>query len=222
MKQLKEQGEAKGNKSGVLDWLYRDREMKLPVPDHCVCNGKGMISTPRGYTWCICHRTKDWPLQCLRACGLKPSQLEAWTLDAWSEALNAGCNDGYRLISRYVGKGATAPWVVLWGSPGTGKTHLLIAATGALCAQGIAAAYMTAYELEQNLKNAIGDNTLNQLTRQLSRVAVLVIDDYGTQMDTDFVNAEFHAILDKRYTEMKRTLLSIEPLSVAEDAAPPS
>ena len=67
--------------------------------------------------------------------------------------------------------------LLIFGNPGTGKTHLSIALTREWCNAGRKVLFMTAAELLQELLKAKASLRLNEYTNKINQYEVLVIDD---------------------------------------------
>ncbi len=188
------------------------------MPDECLCGGKKLYMDDgrKEYVWCACVRQEQddvWALHCLMDCGIQPYILETVTFDTWIPSFNDGCNYAMSTALKYATDEVRTPWLFLSGQRGLGKTHLLIAAAGMMAQRGIEVVYYSAPELALDLREAEGRFEAAPLIRKLSQIRVLALDDLGAEHATAYSDSAFHQILDKRYHERKRTILSTnEPL----------
>lgn len=67
--------------------------------------------------------------------------------------------------------------ILIFGNPGTGKSHLAIALTREWCMQARKCLYLSAASLVQQLLIAKGKLNLNNFIKRLDKYEVLVIDD---------------------------------------------
>ena len=67
--------------------------------------------------------------------------------------------------------------LLIFGNPGTGKSHLSIALTREWCLQGRKCLYITAASLVQDLLVAKNNMALSKLIKKLDQFEVLIIDD---------------------------------------------
>jgi DNA replication protein DnaC len=104
--------------------------------------------------------------------------------------------------------GADGPrWLVLYGEPGTGKTHLLTAALQQMLplAEGFGAGlgmFLDACKANQFAR-------YHELTQQAIDAPILLFDEVGAQGDGDWGREKVERILNARYERQAWTLLGI-------------
>lgn len=100
--------------------------------------------------------------------------------------------------------------IMLNGTPGSGKTHLLMAVSNGLIRQGISVHYFPWAEGFNELRNNLDE--LQQRIEIMTSVDVLFVDDLykGRRAPTDFMLEQLVAIVYKRYLEHKPMLVSTE------------
>jgi DNA replication protein DnaC len=69
--------------------------------------------------------------------------------------------------------------VLITGASGTGKSWLACALGSQACRQGYSAIYKSATQLYEELQIAIGDGSLPKYRAALSKVHLLILDDFG-------------------------------------------
>lgn len=100
-------------------------------------------------------------------------------------------------------------WLVFSGQPGTGKSHLAIAILQALVPAHVGR-YMTCLELIQTIRSAWrkdSEHSEMEVVAELAAVPLLVLDEIGVQNGTDSEMLHLFDVLDKRYRDLKPTIL---------------
>jgi DNA replication protein DnaC len=95
-------------------------------------------------------------------------------------------------------------WLVLCGTRGTGKSVAATWAVREVCRSGGDAAFRRAGELAKLSGFEAGARELEHL----KRVALLVIDDAGTEAATDWARAQLHELADHRHEHYARTIFT--------------
>ncbi|UOF90823.1 ATP-binding protein [Fodinisporobacter ferrooxydans] len=100
--------------------------------------------------------------------------------------------------------------IALLGVPGTGKTHLLVAACNNLLTKGISVLYFPHVEGFNNLKDNLDE--LETKIGYMKNVDVLYWDDLfkGRKTPTDFQLEQFFGVINYRYLNNKPIMVSSE------------
>lgn len=99
---------------------------------------------------------------------------------------------------------------VLTGAPGTGKTHLAIGVLYHVLEKGCAGLYTTVMSLLGRIKdtyNRQATETEAKVIAHVTGVDLLVIDEVGRSLDSNYEQAQFFRVLDLRYQHCKPTIL---------------
>ena len=98
--------------------------------------------------------------------------------------------------------------LLLFGNPGTGKTHLCLGLAQAWCQQGRKVLYTSAASLVQMLLRAKRDLELDQLIKRFDRLDMLIIDDISyvpyERQETDVL----FTLLSERYERRSMMITS--------------
>lgn len=103
----------------------------------------------------------------------------------------------------------TGASLVLSGKPGTGKSHLAAAILQAILPRHVGA-YVTLMDLIRAVRDTWrrdSEISESQLLRKLTDFPLLVIDEIGVQYGTDGERAIVFDVMDRRYREMRPTIL---------------
>lgn len=116
------------------------------------------------------------------------------------------CQEFARDFDRGLKQGAS---LVLSGKPGTGKSHLAAAILQAIMPRHVGA-YMTLMDMVRAVRDTWrrdSEISESQLLRKLTEFPLLVIDEIGVQYGTDGERAIVFDVMDRRYREMRPTIL---------------
>jgi len=108
---------------------------------------------------------------------------------------------------------------MLMGSVGTGKTHLALAAARQLIERRTRCYFTTVPRLLEDLRETQRPNAARQLAdlrRTIEDVPALVLDDLGADRPTDFAAEQLFLILDRRWQERRRTLITSNAAAVGQ------
>ena len=106
--------------------------------------------------------------------------------------------------------------LLLFGATGTGKTHLSAAIARVVSDKGYSVVYDTAshifagFEQEKFNRDEEEDRRNNEA---VMKADLLIIDDLGTEMATEFVKATLYAIINTRLVEKRCTIINTNLLS---------
>lgn len=101
--------------------------------------------------------------------------------------------------------------LVLCGKPGTGKTHLSAAlANHVIATFGRRAKFMTVMDLVRSTRSTMSkdsDTTEEAVINRLLVPDLLILDEVGVQLGTNYELVTITDLLNKRYNEMRPTVL---------------
>lgn len=103
-------------------------------------------------------------------------------------------------------------WLVMTGSVGNGKSHLCAAIHNELITRGVDVIYTPAPELIARLQELFDrkddEDRVEWRINKFQNASVLIIDDLGAEMDSQWTNVVNFRILDYRYANMLPTVIS--------------
>jgi DNA replication protein DnaC len=120
------------------------------------------------------------------------------------ESLHRAFNQAKNFADRREG------WLLLQGGFGCGKTHLAAAIANATVALGIPTLYLTVPDLLDWLRASYDDEQVDFEGRfgEIRDVALLVMDDFGTQSATPWAQEKLFQILNYRYINRLPTVVT--------------
>ncbi len=102
--------------------------------------------------------------------------------------------------------------IVVSGATGVGKSFVACALAHTACLEGYSAAYHRLPRLVEEIQIARGDGRYLKLLKQLSRVEVLVLDDWGLARLTAPQQADLLELLDDRHQHRSTIVTSQLPV----------
>lgn len=97
--------------------------------------------------------------------------------------------------------------IIITGSTGVGKTYMACALGNSACRAGISTYYTRLPRLFQELKISKADGSYAKLLQKLSRVNLLIVDDWGLSPLSDTERRDFLEIMEDRYN-VRSTIIS--------------
>lgn len=120
----------------------------------------------------------------------------------------------HRAIKAYAGSIPahlqTGKGLTLLGPPGVGKSHFCYGLIAAAYEVGVAARYVVWGDVLQRTKAAFGnrDNDDNRLVDQLKGCELLVLDEIGVRVGSEWDQDQLFSLLDHRYRQQRPTVVA--------------
>lgn len=102
-------------------------------------------------------------------------------------------------------------WLVLKGGYGCGKTHLAAAIANTLIDRGKLALFVNTPDLLDHLRASYGptsSTTYDERFEQVRNAPLLILDDLGTQSNTDWAQEKLYQIFNYRYNARLATVIT--------------
>jgi len=178
------------------------------------------ICQDRGYVYpgekcrCAIHEAS---IQQQQHSGLAPLQLaqnfENFSLEWYQEPLRyERIRQTTQRFAQQVGEGRYAGNLMLYGSIGTGKTHLCSAIANHVLAAGGTVVYTKTSRLFSWLRSQMYSDFEGARERDpmesLFQADLLILDDLGTEKRTDFVEEQLFNLIDERIIQQKSWVIS--------------
>lgn len=184
-------------------------------------NFPGGVSVRRPYIMCSCEREKYQKLQReeevkeLRRVSLMDAALREVTFDKVeiNQRNTRAYNVGKKYVEAFDEMYKRNQGLLLYGSPGTGKTYLAACIANALIDKGIRV-IMTSFVKLLSVSNMHKEED-EETIRKITGAPLLVVDDLGAERDTDYALERVYNIIDSRYRAKKPMILTTN-LSIDE------
>lgn len=98
-------------------------------------------------------------------------------------------------------------WLLIYGRPGCGKTHISNAIITVVRGRGLDVKMILAADLFSMLRTAMETHQTDNLLRRFKDIFFLAIDDYGVEYGSDWESAKFDELMTSRYATGKPTVL---------------
>lgn len=98
-------------------------------------------------------------------------------------------------------------WLLIYGPPGNGKTHLCRSIIRVMRDRGFDVRMVLAADLFSQLREAIEHKAADQMLRRYKDIFFLAIDDYGVEYGSDWETAKFDELMTSRFAACQPTVL---------------
>lgn len=198
---------------GLLQTVSKSDIDSLPDEDpdgRCEkCNGFGFVKTPKGVVPCECARRDVAAFEIEKA--RIPSRYEYSTLDTFE--LYPDVRDVVNKAKTFVKNYSQRSYggLFIYGSTGSGKTHIAVGILKALIEQGFDGVFYNIVDLLDEIRSTYDpNNPVNPKSRleQDMKRQVIVLDDFGVQKTSAWVADRLYAIINRRYQDCKTLIIT--------------
>lgn len=115
-------------------------------------------------------------------------------------------------LSVYMNSLTSESSLYMYGSSGSGKTHLAVCALRhALMNAHVTSAmarFVCVPDMLARIRDGIKDGDMEQRINELCTVPFLILDDLGTERASEFALETLYRIINDRYNDMRRTIIT--------------
>jgi len=132
--------------------------------------------------------------------------LAACRFETYDPGTHASLLEALDTAQRY----AAAPrnWLYLYGSCGTGKSHLAAAIAHAVAERGIRVSYASAPSVLRFIKSGFRDDTSDERLIALQFVDLLILDDIGAEHHSEYNDSALFEVINHRYLYDRLTVFT--------------
>lgn len=188
----------------------------------CSCGGAGYVrlNVPLGHRLfgkavpCVCRRdsiAKQHAQDLRRLSGMSDVEMSQWMFGTFEPRLartpvGREANkivEAMRGVKRQCETYAKTPqgWLVLYGVPGTGKTHLAYAIASECLARDVPVYAHSVPEMLEMLRGGYDTGDYARWLAMIQGVDMLVLDDLGAQRETGWSADTLYQIVNHRYSK---------------------
>jgi DNA replication protein DnaC len=172
------------------------------------CNDIGIIDIGGGnYTDCDCikQRKKQEKVDKLFKSARIPKRYQDKTLDNFDQSWQQKAYDySIDYIKNWRGNSDNGRSIFFVGDVGTGKSHLAYAILNKLIEKGVPGMAASVPDLLDDLRGKEDNGAIEAL----KEIDLLVLDDLGSQKNTEWVTERLFVILNSRYADLKPTIIT--------------
>ena len=196
---------------------------KAPVYSCPTCHDSGCLMTPDGPIPCPdCRQTNREEI--LKRYAGHPERRWKDTFETFDIEKAPRMKQAVKAAFEFCQR-TSAPWLVLAGPVGLGKTHICYAIANQLAKEGVKCRYWTVTDLLDAIRHTDdtgknGEGTMAPMTVEEMAFDpdILILDDLGVQKTTDWVTEKLFEIIDRRYRQGKGLVITTnEPFAQLSD-----
>ena len=177
------------------------------------CGGLGFryLNEDQGVVRCEC-RDQDLPARLLKAAEIPGKyancRLDNYTTGEEDPYLKSALDESIRYVTDYVNK-PIRKGLLFQGAPGLGKTHLAVAIIRALIEAGRVSCFFCDFAGElQRIRDSMSSDRTLVLPRLVYDAEVVVLDDFGAQRWSAWVQDQMSNVISNRYNNGRATIIT--------------
>ena len=201
------------------EWILESEELDYDTPVCSKCGGNGYV----GSTMCSCLRElcrQEQKRELTSLLGSGKEHFDSFRLDLYPDEFDPVfgtsprrlMQSNYNLCRRYAQSfGPGAENLLFSGATGLGKTFLSACIARSVADRGYSVVYETAIRMFEDFEKEKFGHRMEEgldLTGKYLNCDLLIIDDLGTEMTTQFTISALYYVINSRMMENRSTLIS--------------